>query len=117
MTGCRIVGRARSPVPAVTTGSRPIFSANSMPLSTVLIGPQGTPTAISWSNHSAADLAASFSASSGLSSARLAVRPGLVENLGSAESSGAPITSHSLRNWASLPAVTISSPSPVGSGS
>ena len=107
----------RSPAPAVTIGSRPIFCANSTPLSTVLIGPHGTPTAMSTSNHSPAERAASFSASSGLSLSLLAVRPGFVANMGSSGSSGAPITSHSFRNCASLPAVTISSPSPVGSGS
>ena len=103
--------------PASTTGSRPTSAANATPPSTVLIGPQGTPSAISSSNHSLAVLRDSCAASSGRSSSRFAVRPSLRANLGSWASSGAPMTWHSRANWASFPAVTMSSPSPVGSGS
>ena len=117
MIGCLTVGIAASPWPAVTTGSSPMSRAKATPASTVLMGPAGTPAAISSSNHSAAVRAARCCASSGRSSSRLAVRPSLVANRGSSASSGAPITSHSRRNWASLPAVTISSLSAVGSGS
>ncbi len=45
------------------------------------------------------------------------MRPSLWANLGSPASSGAPISWHSRANWVSLPAVTMSSPSPVGRGS
>ena len=117
MIGCLTVGIAASPWPAVTTGSSPMSRAKATPASTVLMGPAGTPAAISSSNHSAAVRAPRYCASSGRSSARLAVRPSLVANRGSSASSGAPITSHSRRNCASLPAVTISSLSAAGSGS
>ena len=59
----------------------------------------------------------SRSTSSGRSTSRLPVRSWLRANRGSRASSGTPSTSHSLRNWPSLPAVMISSPSAQGSGS
>ena len=116
-SGCRIVGIPASPSPAMTTGCRPISSAKAMPASTVLMGPHGTPAATSSRNHSAAGRSLSRSTSSGRSSSRLAVRSPVFANRGSSASSGAPSTSHSLRNWTSLPAVTMRSPAPVGSGS
>ena len=117
MIGCRTVGLAPSPSPAVTTGSSPMSRAKATPASTVLMGPAGTPAAVRSRNHSAAVRVPSRCASRGRSSCRLAVRPSLVANRGSSASSGAPITSHSLRNWVSLPAVTIRSLSAAGSGS
>ena len=69
------------------------------------------------SNHSIAVRSLSRSTSSGRSSSRWAVRSSLRAKRGSSASSGAPSTSTSRRNWVSLPAVTIRSPSAHGSGS
>ena len=91
--------------------------ANRTPSATLLIGAQGTPAAISASYHSWRVRPASAATSSGRSSARLAVRSWFRRNRGSATSSSTPSTLHSRANWPSLPAMTISSPSAVGSGS
>ena len=60
----------------------PTSAANAIPASTVLIGPQGTPAAISSGNHSAAVRRASRCVSSGRSCSRLAVRSWLCANRG-----------------------------------
>ncbi len=83
----------------------------------LLIGPHGTPAGARMSNHSCALRSASRASSSGRSSARCALRSGIEPNRGSSSSSGAPIAMASRRNWWSLAAMMISSPSPVGSGS
>ncbi len=67
VSGCRTERLVLPGGPASTTGSRPTSAANATPPSTVLIGPQGTPAAISSSNHSLAVFAASRAASSGRS--------------------------------------------------
>ena len=112
-----MVGTAAAPAPAATTGSRPTSAANWTPASTPLIGPHGTPAEISSRNHCAALRRARQAASSGRSSSRFAVRSPVRAKRASSARSGTPSTAHSLRNCASLPAVTIRSPSPVGSGS
>ena len=83
----------------------------------VLIGPQATPAPVSSRNHSILGRVRSRSTSSGRSCSRLAVRSSLRANRGSSGRSGRPSTWASLRNWMSLPAVMISSPSEQGSGS
>ena len=113
----RVADRRAPPPPAAPPGRARARSAKATPSLTVLIGPQGTPAAISSRNHSSAVRVRSRSTSSGRRSSRLAVRSWLRRNRGSSTSSGTPSTSHSLRNWPSLPAVTISSPSAVGSAS
>src|SRR5271165_2426967 len=50
--GWRTDGTAASPCPTLTIGSSPTSVANATPASIVLIGPQGTPAAISSRNHS-----------------------------------------------------------------
>src|SRR5262249_12995048 len=87
------------------------------PASTVLIGPHGTPAALSAVNQSAAGRVVSRAASSGRSCSRLPVRAWLVANRGASATAGTPSTSHNLRNCPSLAAATIRSRSAVGSGS
>ena len=108
--GWRTDGTAAGPTS--TTGSRPSRSAKATPPSTVLIGPHGTPAAMSSRNHSGGP-GPSRSTSSGRSSSRWRCCPGCAEPR-VVHQLGTPSTSQSVRNWPSLPAVMMSSSSAVG---
>ena len=111
--GLRMVGTP----PATAIGSSPSSVASSTPPRTSLIGPHGMPAAVRTSNHSVAVRVASRSSRIGRSCSRLSLRVPTEAKRSSSATSGMSSAAASLRNWLSLPAMTISSPSPVSSGS
>ena len=82
-------GRRRARRRRVTTGSRPSRSASSTPSAIELIGPHGTPTLFSCSNHSRADQVASRLDQQRMELGPVAVAIGVGANRASSASSGA----------------------------